>query len=30
MQYRRHEQPGCGGCLLVILLIVFVTGGARH
>lgn len=28
MQYRRQEQPGCGGCLLVVLLIVFVTGGA--
>lgn len=28
MQYQRREQPGCGGCLLVILLIVFVTGGA--
>lgn len=28
MQYRRHEQPGCGGCLLIVLLIVFVTGGA--
>ncbi|SHO46868.1 DnaJ domain-containing protein [Desulfopila aestuarii] len=28
MQYRRQEQPGCGGCLLVVLLIIFVTGGA--
>lgn len=28
MQYQRHEQPGCGGCLLILLLIVFVTGGA--
>ncbi len=28
MQYQRHNQPGCGGCLLVLLLIVFVTGGA--
>lgn len=28
MQYQRHEQPGCGGCLLVLLLIIFVTGGA--
>jgi DnaJ like chaperone protein len=28
MQYQRHEQPGCGGCLLVVLLIVFVSGGA--
>ena len=28
MQYRRQEQPGCGGCLLVLLLVIFVTGGA--
>jgi len=28
MQYRRQEQPGCGGCLLILLLLVFVTGGA--
>ena len=28
MYYRRQEQPGCGGCLLIVLLIVFVTGGA--
>ena len=28
MNYQRHEQPGCGGCLLIILLLVFVTGGA--
>lgn len=28
MQYQRHQQPGCGGCLLVVLLIVFVSGGA--
>ncbi len=28
MQYQRHQQPGCGGCLLILLLIVFVTGGA--
>lgn len=28
MQYQRRQQPGCGGCLLIILLIVFVTGGA--
>ncbi len=27
MQYRQHNQPGCGGCLLVILLILLVTGG---
>jgi DnaJ like chaperone protein len=28
MEYRRHEQPGCGGCLLLILLLVFIAGGA--
>jgi len=28
MEYRRHEQPGCGGCLLLILLLIFITGGA--
>jgi DnaJ like chaperone protein len=28
MQYRYHNQPGCGGCLLVIALILLVTGGA--
>ena len=28
MQYQRHEQPGCGGCFLVVLLIILVTGGA--
>ena len=27
MQYRRHNQPGCGGCLLIIMLILLVTGG---
>ena len=27
MEYRRHNQPGCGGCLLVFLLILLVTGG---
>lgn len=26
--YRQPNQPGCGGCLLVVLLIVLVTGGA--
>lgn len=26
--YYQRQQPGCGGCLLVLLLIVFVTGGA--
>ncbi len=28
MQYQRHQQPGCGGCLLIVLLLVFVSGGA--
>lgn len=27
MQYQRHKQPGCGGCLLIIMLILLVTGG---
>ncbi len=27
MQYRRHEQPGCGGCFLILLLFVLLTGG---
>ncbi|MBW2466922.1 MAG: DnaJ domain-containing protein [Deltaproteobacteria bacterium] len=28
MEYRRHEQPGCGGCFLLIFLLLFITGGA--
>ena len=28
MQYQRQRQPGCGGCLLITLLLVFVSGGA--
>lgn len=28
MQYQRQQQPGCGGCLLIVLLFVFLTGGA--
>lgn len=28
MEYRRHNQPGCGGCLLLIGLILLATGGA--
>ena len=28
MEYRRHDQPGCGGCLLLIILGVFLFGGA--
>jgi len=26
-EYRRHEQPGCGGCLLLLLLAAFLFGG---
>jgi DnaJ like chaperone protein len=28
MQYQRQQPPGCGGCLLIVLLLVFVSGGA--
>jgi DnaJ like chaperone protein len=28
MHYQRQQQPGCGGCLLIALLIVFISGGA--
>lgn len=28
MEYRQHNQPGCGGCLLFIGLLLLVTGGA--
>lgn len=28
MEYRRHEQPGCGGCFLLIFLLLFIIGGA--
>ena len=28
MEYRRHEQPGCGGCFLILLLLLFLAGGA--
>jgi len=27
-QYQYHNQPGCGGCLLVVALILLVLGGA--
>lgn len=27
MQYQRHEQPGCGGCLLILILFSLLTGG---
>lgn len=28
MEYQRQQQPGCGGCLLLILLFVFLSTGA--
>jgi len=28
MRYQQQQPPGCGGCLLIALLIAFVTGGA--
>lgn len=28
MKYQRHEQPGCGGCLLIAMIVILVTGGA--
>lgn len=28
MQYRQHNQPGCGGCLLITALLLLATGGA--
>lgn len=27
MQYRRNNQPGCGGCILILLLFSLITGG---
>ncbi len=27
MPYQRNEQPGCGGCLLILLLFSLLTGG---
>ena len=29
MNYQRREKPGCGGCLLILLLLIFLSGGAR-
>ncbi|MDD3816164.1 MAG: DnaJ domain-containing protein [Desulfocapsaceae bacterium] len=26
--YQQHKQPGCGGCLLLLALIILITGGA--
>ena len=28
MEYRQHNQPGCGGCLILLTLLILVTGGA--
>ncbi len=28
MDYQPRQQPGCGGCLLIALLLIFITGGA--
>jgi DnaJ like chaperone protein len=28
MEYRQHNQPGCGGCLLLFAFFLLVTGGA--
>lgn len=28
MQYRQYNQPGCGGCLLIVIILALVTGGA--
>ncbi|THB75573.1 MAG: J domain-containing protein [Desulfobulbaceae bacterium] len=28
MRYQRQNPPGCGGCLIIALLIIFLTGGA--
>lgn len=28
MEYRQHNQPGCGGCLLIAGLLVLLFGGA--
>lgn len=28
MEYRQHNQPGCGGCLLIVALLLLITGGA--
>ncbi|MGD9948348.1 MAG: DnaJ domain-containing protein [Desulfobulbus sp.] len=29
MEYRQHNQPGCGGCLLLLALFALLTGGAQ-
>jgi DnaJ like chaperone protein len=27
MEYRQHNQPGCGGCLFLFVLLVLLSGG---
>jgi DnaJ like chaperone protein len=27
MQYRQHNQPGCGGCLFIAILLILLSGG---
>ena len=27
MQYRQHNQPGCGGCLFLVILLILLSGG---
>ena len=27
MQYRQHNQPGCGGCLFMVVLLILLSGG---
>jgi DnaJ like chaperone protein len=27
MLYRQHNQPGCGGCLFMVILLVLISGG---
>jgi DnaJ like chaperone protein len=27
MQYRQHNQPGCGGCLFLVVLLILLSGG---
>jgi hypothetical protein len=27
MKYRQHNQPGCGGCLFLVILLILLSGG---
>jgi len=27
MEYRQHNQPGCGGCLFMVILLILISGG---